>query len=435
MANIVAIVGRPNVGKSTLFNRLTESRLAIVDEISGVTRDRHYGLSEWGGKQFSVIDTGGYISGSDDIFEEEIRKQVQLAIEECDVILFVVDVNTGITDLDEKVADLLRKSKKKIFVVANKVDNSERQIYSNEFYSLGLGEVYSISAINGSGTGELLDELTKEFSTPTEKEDDFGVPYIAVIGRPNVGKSSLTNMLLGSERNIVTPIAGTTRDSISTRYKAFGFDFYLVDTAGLRKKAKVNEDLEFYSVMRTVRAIENSDVCIMMIDAQEGIQQQDLSIINLVLKNNKGIVIAVNKWDLIEKNNKTAIEFETALKSKLAPFTDVKVIFTSVLEKQRVLKTLEAALQAYENRKTRIPTHRLNEEILPIIEAFPPPALKGKYIKIKFCMQLPMHYPAFVFFCNLPQYVKEPYKRFLENKLREKYNFTGVPIKIFMRKK
>ncbi|CAG0971526.1 MAG: ribosome biogenesis GTPase Der [Bacteroidetes bacterium] len=435
MANIVAIVGRPNVGKSTLFNRLTESRSAIVDEISGVTRDRHYGLSEWGGKQFSVIDTGGYISGSDDIFEEEIRKQVQLAVEECDVIIFVVDVNTGITDLDEKVADLLRKSKKKIVVVSNKVDNSERQVYSNEFYSLGLGEVYSISAINGSGTGELLDELTKEFSAPTEKEDDFGVPYFAVIGRPNVGKSSLTNMLLGNERNIVTPIAGTTRDSISTRYKAFGFDFYLVDTAGLRKKAKVNEDLEFYSVMRTVRAIENSDVCIMMIDAQEGIQQQDLSIISLVLKNNKGIVIAVNKWDLIEKSTKTAIEFETALKSKLAPFTDVQVIFTSVLEKQRVLKTLEAALQVYENRKTRIPTHRLNEEMLPIIEAFPPPALKGKYIKIKFCMQLPMHYPAFVFFCNLPQYVKEPYKRFLENKLREKYNFTGVPIKIFMRKK
>ncbi len=432
---MVAIVGRPNVGKSTLFNRLTESRSAIVDEVSGVTRDRHYGICEWGGKQFSVIDTGGYISGSDDIFEAEIRKQVELAIEEADLILFVVDVMTGVTDLDVTVAEMLRKSKKTILLVSNKVDNSERMPYSSEFYSFGLGEVFSISALSGSGTGDLLDELIKYIHADIPEEDEIGIPNFAIVGRPNVGKSSLTNLLLGKERNIVTPIAGTTRDAIRTRYKAYGFDFFLVDTAGLRKKAKVNEDLEFYSVMRTIRAIENSDVCVVMLDATEGLQQQDLSILQLAIKNNKGIVIAVNKWDLIEKTTNTTKEFEKAIKNKMAPFTDVKILFTSVPEKQRVLKVLEEAVAVYENRKKRIPTHKLNEVLLPIIEAYPPPALKGKYVKIKFCTQLPMHYPAFVFFCNLPQYVKEPYKRFLENKIREHFHFTGVPMKIFIRKK
>lgn len=434
MGNVVAIVGRPNVGKSTLFNRLTESKEAIVDEKSGVTRDRLYGKALWNGKEFSVIDTGGYVKGSDDIFEDEIRKQVVIAIEEADVILFVLDVSTGITDLDNEVAKLLRRASKPVFVISNKVDNNERRIQSTEFYNLGLGEVYSISAINGSGTGDILDEVVKEF-TESEEEDTEMLPKITVAGRPNVGKSSFVNALIGEERNIVTPIAGTTRDSVGTRYKSFGFDFIMVDTAGVRKKGKVTENLEFYSVLRSIRSIEKSDVVLIMVDAVEGLQSQDLNLVGIAQKNQKGIVILVNKWDLIEKTTNTAQEFEERIRRKLAPFNDVPVLFISVLERQRVLKALETAIEVYHNVKRRIPTSKLNEVLLPIVEHNPPPATKGKYVKIKFITQLPTYGPSFAFFCNLPQYVKEPYKRFLENKIREAYNFTGVPLRIYMRKK
>ncbi len=435
MGNIVAIVGRPNVGKSTLFNRLTESRDAIVDEMSGVTRDRHYGKAEWAGKEFSVIDTGGYVYGSEDIFEEEIRKQVLLAIDEADVILFVVDTTTGITDLDEQVANLLRRTPKPVLVVANKVDNFERIAETSVFHSFGLGdEVFPISSLSGSGTGELLDKLASLLEDKPLEVDE-NIAKIAIVGRPNVGKSSITNAFLGEERNIVTPIAGTTRDAIYTRYKSFGFDFYLIDTAGLRKKAKVRDDLEFYSVLRSVRTIESSDVCILMIDATEGFESQDMNIFNLIKKNHKGCVIVVNKWDLIEKDHKTAEQYKEIIYNKIAPFNDVPIVFTSVPEKQRIFKALETAVHVYENRKRRIPTHQLNEFILPIIEETPPPSIKGKYIKIKYATQLQIAYPAFVFFCNLPQYIKEPYKRFLENKIRANYDFTGVPIEIFFRQK
>lgn len=435
MGNIVAIVGRPNVGKSTFFNRLTESRHAIVDELSGVTRDRHYGQSSWGGKDFSVIDTGGYVKGSDDVFEGEIRKQVQLAIEEANVILFVVDVTTGVTDLDESVADLLRRSGKKVFLAANKVDNSERLNEIAEFYSLGLGEVFPLSSINGGGSGELLDAMAKEMSDEPDEDDGDDLPRFAVVGRPNVGKSSLVNALLGKERNIVTPVAGTTRDAIGTHYNAFGFDFKLIDTAGVRKKGKVNEDLEFYSVMRSIRAIENCDVCLLMIDAQEGVQAQDLNILHIAQKNRKGIVIMINKWDLIDKETNTAKMYEEKIRGKMAPFVDVPILFVSVLEKQRIFKALETAVEVYENRTQKFSTSELNNVMLPLIEANAPPAVKGKYVKIKYVTQLPTHAPTFAFFCNLPQYVKEPYKRYLENKLRENFNLTGVPIKIFIRKK
>ncbi len=436
MSNIIAIVGRPNVGKSTLFNRLTESQTAIVKEVSGVTRDRIYGRGEWNGIDFSVIDTGGYVKGSDDIFEEEIRKQVEIAIDEANVIVFMLDVTTGIVDLDEVVAQLLRKAKKKVFIVANKVDNTQRFGLSAEFWSLGLGEVFDLSATNGSGTGELLDEIVKEFdvndSTVREGDD---LPHIAVIGKPNVGKSSLVNALTGEERNIVTNISGTTRDTINTRYNAYGFDFMLIDTAGIRKKAKVTEDIEYYSVLRSVRAIENSDVCIFMIDAEEGIQKQDLNIFYIIEKNSKGVVVLVNKWDLVEKDHKTMLAYEEKIREQLAPFNDVPIIFTSTVTKQRIHKALESAMEVYENRIRKIPTSEINEVMLPIIEGTPPPSTKGKYIKIKYVQQLPTHSPAFAFFCNLPQYIPDSYKRFLENRLREEFHFTGVPIKIFFRKK
>ena len=435
MGKIVAIVGRPNVGKSTLFNRLTERKEAIVDEVSGVTRDRLYGRSNWGGRDFSVIDTGGYVRGSDDIFEDEIRKQVVIAIEEADIILFMLDVTTGMTDLDMEVAKMLRKIKKPVFVVSNKVDNNERQALSSEFYKIGLGEVYSVSAINGSGTGDLLDDVIAKMGEGSDQEEEEDLPKITIAGRPNVGKSSMVNALLGAERNIVTDIAGTTRDAIGTRYNAFGFDFILVDTAGLRKKGKVTENLEFYSVLRSIRAIENSDVVLVMIDAEEGLQAQDMNIVHIAQKNQKGIVVLVNKWDLIKKETNTARDFEEAIRKKLAPFNDVPVLFVSVLEKKRVLKALEEALQVYQNLKRRIPTRKLNDSLLPVIEKNPPPATKGKYVKIKYITQLPTKGPCFAFFCNLPQYVKDPYKRYLENQLREKFNFTGVPLRIFMRKK
>lgn len=434
MSNILAIVGRPNVGKSTLFNRLTESRQAIVEETSGVTRDRHYGKSDWNGIQFSVIDTGGYVVGSGDVFEQEIRKQVALAIEEADSILFMVDVKSGLTSLDEDVADVLRRSKKPVYLVANKVDNPDRINDAAEFYQLGLGELFPVSAINGSGTGELLDEVVKSFDKESV-EEILDLPKFTVVGRPNVGKSSLVNAFLGDERNIVTPIAGTTRDTIFTRFNSFGFDFLLVDTAGLRKKSKVREDIEFYSVLRSVRAIESSNVCFLMIDAVEGFESQDQNIFQLIVKNRKGVVIIVNKWDLIEKETKTHIDFENAIREKIAPFRDVPIIFTSVPKKQRIFKALELGAEVYENLSRNIPTAKLNEMLLPLIEQKPPPAVKGKYVKIKYITQLKTNFPAFVFFCNLPQYVKEPYKRFIENKLREEFNFTGVPIQIYFRKK
>lgn len=435
MGNIVAIVGRPNVGKSTLFNRLTESRSAIVDESSGVTRDRHYGTVEWNGKDFTLIDTGGYVKGSEDIFEGEIRKQVIIAIEESDIIIFVVDVTVGITDLDQEVANLLRKTNKKIFLVSNKVDNNDRIAESSVFYSLGIGsDVFNLSSINGSGTGELLDGVVGSLEDVEEEEED-NVPRLAIVGRPNVGKSSLLNALIGEDRNIVTNIAGTTRDTITTRYNAFGFDFKLIDTAGLRKKSKVSEDIEFYSVMRSVRAIENADVCLLMIEATEGLMAQDMNILGLAIKNKKGIVILVNKWDLVDKETNTAKNFEDAIRKKLAPFTDVPIVFTSAINKQRVFKALEEVVKVYENRNRKITTSRLNEVMLDVVERNPPPALKGKWIKIKFVTQLPTFTPSFAFFCNLPQYIKDPYKRFLENKLREKFDLTGVPIQVFMRKK
>jgi GTP-binding protein len=436
MSNIVAIVGRPNVGKSTLFNRLTESRDAIVKEVSGVTRDRIYGKGEWNGYQFSVIDTGGYATTKEDIFEGEIRKQVQIAIEEATVIVFMVDVMTGIVEMDQTVAQLLRKSKKPVLIAANKVDNTDRVGLSSEFYTFGLGEVFDLSATNGSGTGEILDELVNYFNKEDEsiREED-SLPRIAIVGRPNVGKSSMVNALTGQERNIVTDISGTTRDAIHTRYKSFGFDFLLIDTAGIRKKAKVTEDIEYYSVLRSVRTIENADVCMFMIDASEGIQKQDLSIFYMIEKNSKGVVVLVNKWDLIEKDQNTMVKFEADLREQLAPFNDVPIIFTSAIEKQRIHRALETAMRVFENRTRKIATHELNEVMLDIIAATPPPAIKGKYVRIKFVTQLPTHAPAFAFFCNLPQYITDAYKRFIENRLRERFDFEGVPIKIFFRKK
>ena len=435
MTNIVAIVGRPNVGKSTLFNRLIGQRKAIVDEVSGVTRDRIYGKSDWNGIEFSVIDTGGWIVNSDDIFEEEIRKQVKLAIEETDTILFLVDAKTGITDMDTEVANLLRRSDKKVLLVANKVDNSQRQLDSYEFYNLGLGDPWTVSAISGSGTGDLLDEVVKTFAKEEEEDEEPEIPRISIVGRPNVGKSSLINALVGEERNIVTPIAGTTRDSIHSRYNKFGHDFIIIDTAGLRKKGKVTEDLEFYSVLRSVRTIENSDVCILMIDATQGVESQDMHIFNLILRNRKGAVLVVNKWDLVDKSTKSTKEYTEAIKKRIAPFTDIPIIFTSAITKQRILKVLEEAMIVYQNRKQRIATSTLNEFTQEIVDAFPPPAYKGKFIKIKYATQLPTYAPSFAFFCNLPQYIKEPYKRYIENKLREHFDFTGVPIQIFFRKK
>jgi GTP-binding protein len=437
MGNVIAIVGRPNVGKSTLFNRLTESRRAIVKEVSGVTRDRLYGKGNWNGFDFSVIDTGGYISGSDDIFETEIRKQVEIAISEAKVIVFVVDVMAGILDLDEVVAKMLRKAKKPVFIAANKVDSNDRVGLSSEFYQMGLGDVFDISATNGGGTGDLLDEVVKTFDTDDSdwSAEEDALPKITVIGKPNVGKSSLVNALTGEERNIVTDISGTTRDIVNSRYKAFGFDFMLIDTAGIRKKAKVHEDIEYYSVLRSINAIETSDVCIFMIDAEEGLQKQDLQIFYMAEKNSKGVVVLVNKWDLVEKDHKTMQEYEDNIREGLAPFNDVPIVFTSTLTKQRIHKALEMAMEVYENRIRKIATHDLNDTMLEVIARNPPPANKGKYIKIKFVTQLPTHAPAFAFFCNLPQYIPESYRRFLENKMRDLYNFQGVPIKIFFRKK
>lgn len=436
MNNIVAIVGRPNVGKSTFFNRLIQRREAIVDSVSGVTRDRNYGKSEWNGKEFSVIDTGGYIKGSDDVFEAEIRRQVELAIDEADAIIFVVDVEEGITPMDDEVAKLLRKVTKPVLLVINKVDNAMREKDAVEFYNLGLGEYYTISGMSGSGTGELLDKLVEVLpEMPEVTEAVEPLPRFCVVGRPNAGKSSFINALIGEDRFVVTDIAGTTRDAIDTKYNRFGFEFNLVDTAGIRRKAKVKEDLEFYSVMRSVRAIEHSDVCLLVIDATRGFEGQDQSIFWLAEKNRKGVVILVNKWDLVEKDTMTTRDYERKIREELQPFTDVPILFISALTKQRLLKALETAVEVFENRKQRISTSKFNELMLPIIEATPPPALKGKYVKIKYCMQLPTPTPQFVFFANLPQYVKDPYKRFIENKLREQYNFSGVPIDIYFRQK
>ena len=437
MGNIVAIVGRPNVGKSTLFNRLTQSRRAIVNEEAGTTRDRQYGKSEWEGREFSVIDTGGWVVNSSDVFEKEIERHVMLAIEEADVILFLVDVQNGLTDLDEAVAQILRRSEKPIILVANKTDTFDLQFQSAEFYSLGLGEPFILSSINGLGTGELLDELLKHFKSETSDDTDEELPRFAVVGRPNAGKSSLINALIGEERTIVTEIAGTTRDSIYMRFNKFGYDFYLVDTAGIRKKAKVNEDLEYYSVVRSIRSIENSDVSILMLDATRGIESQDLNIFSLIQKNKKGLVVVVNKWDLIENKEANDVKIiEKGIRDRLAPFSDFPIIFTSVPNKQRILRVLETAMKVYENKHRKVPTAKLNETLLPIIDNYPPPALQGKYIKIKYVTQLPnTMIPSFVFFANLPQYVKDPYRRFLENKIRDKWDFNGTPINIFMRHK
>lgn len=459
MTNIIAIVGRPNVGKSTLFNRLCGGREAIVDPTSGVTRDRHYGHGDWNGKEYSVIDTGGYVDQSGDIFESEIKKQVRLAIDESDVILFMVDAKEGLTPMDEDVAKLLRRSKKKLFLVVNKVDSYKLVNEVHEFHRLGLGEIFPIAAVNGSGTGDLLDAVVQDFAAPQssetaqarkskriqpgepdqpdqpEAEEPLAIPNIAVVGRPNAGKSSLVNLLLGKERNIVTPVPGTTRDSIHSHYQYFGLDFNLIDTAGIRKKSKVSENVEFYSVMRAIRSIESSDVCILMIDAERGFEAQDLNIFSLIEKNHKGVVILVNKWDLVEKDTHTHKVFEQYILDQVAPFRDIPVIFTSVLNKQRIYKAVETAVQVWKNRLKKIKTAELNEYILPVIQETPPPAAKGKYIRIKYAMQLPTVYPSFAFFCNHPQYLKEPYKRFLENKLREKYDFTGVPVEIYFRQK
>lgn len=439
MGNIVAIVGRPNVGKSTLFNRLVGMRQSIVDEAAGVTRDRIYGKSDWNGKEFSVIDTGGYAVNTEDIFEGEIRKQALLAIDEADVILFMVDVTCGITDFDDDIADILRRSKKKVFLVTNKVDNSERLFSAAEFYSLGLGDPWSVSSISGSGTGDLLDAVVAEFDKEEpkdEEEEEEHIPNITIVGKPNVGKSSLTNALLGEDRNIVTDIAGTTRDSISTRYNKFGFDFNLIDTAGLRKKTKVTDDLEFYSGMRAIRAIEHSDVCVLMIDATSGVEAQDMNIFHLIEKNKKGCVIVINKWDLFEdKDSNSMRKYKEIIENKIAPFNDVPIIFTSVINKQRIFDVLQSAITVYNNRKRRIATSKLNEIMLEEIQAFPPPAIKGKYIKIKYVTQLPTPSPTFAFFCNLPQYIRKPYKNFLENKLRKHFDLKGVPIAIVFRQK
>lgn len=436
MSSIVAIVGRPNVGKSTFFNRLIKRREAIVDSVSGVTRDRHYGKTDWNGKEFSVIDTGGYVVGSDDIFEEEIRKQVQLAIEESDIIVFIVDVEDGITPMDDEVAQILRQVDKPIFIAVNKVDNAMRAADAVEFYNLGLGDYHTISSINGSGTGDLLDAITEVIPAPEDEEEEVDeLPRFAVVGRPNAGKSSFINALIGEDRNIVTNIAGTTRDSIDTKYNRFGFEFNLVDTAGIRKKSKVKEDLEFYSVMRAVRAIEHCDVAIVVVDATRGFEGQDQNIFWLAEKNKKGVVVLINKWDLVEKETNTMRDFEAKIRKQIAPFTDVPIIFISALTKQRIYKAIETAVEVFENRKRRISTSKLNDTMLDIIKQNPPPATKGKYIKIKFCTQLPTRTPQFAFFANLPQYVKDPYKRFIENKLRDHFDFSGVPIVIYFRQK
>ncbi len=437
MGNLVAIVGRPNVGKSTLFNRLTKTRHAIVSEEAGTTRDRQYGKCEWGNKEFSVVDTGGWVVNSDDIFEEEIRKQVLIAIEECDVILFLVDIKTGVTDLDMEVAEILRRSKIPTLVVCNKVDSNELRYEAPEFYKLGLGDPYCISSLTGSGTGDLLDDLVKTFTKTMDEVIEEDIPRIAIVGRPNAGKSSLINAFLGDERNVVTDIAGTTRDSIYTKYEKYGFNYYLVDTAGIRKKNKVSEDLEYYSVMRSIRAIENSDLCVLMVDATRGIEGQDINIFQIIQKNQKGLVVVVNKWDLVENKSNEAIQFfEKAIRNRFAPFTDFNIIFASALTKQRIFRVLEECQKVYNNRTTKISTAKFNETMLPIIEATPPPSIKGKYIKIKYCMQIPnTRVPSFVFYANLPQYVREPYKRFLENQIRDHWNLTGTPINVYIRQK
>ncbi|MHA3047248.1 ribosome biogenesis GTPase Der [Riemerella anatipestifer] len=435
MSNIVAIVGRPNVGKSTLFNRLLERREAIVDSVAGVTRDRHYGKSEWNGVEFTVIDTGGYDVGTDDIFEEEIRHQVQLAVDEATSIIFMLNVEEGLTDTDQEIHELLRRSNKPIYIVVNKVDSAKEELPATEFYQLGIEKYYTLSSATGSGTGDLLDAVVADFPT-TEYKDPFdGLPRITIAGRPNVGKSTLTNALLDNKRNIVTDIAGTTRDSIETIYNKFGHEFVLVDTAGMRKKSKVNENLEFYSVMRSVRAIEHSDVVVIMVDATQGWESQDMNIFGIAQKNRKGIVILVNKWDLVEKETNTMRDFENNIKKRIGQFSDVPILFISALTKQRILKAVEVAMEVYENRKKKIKTSKLNEVMLPVFEHTPPPAIKGKYIKIKYCVQLPTPSPQFVFFCNLPQYVKEPYKRFTENQLRKEFGFTGAPIEVYFRQK
>ena len=433
--SLIAIVGRPNVGKSTLFNRLVGQRQAIVDATAGTTRDRHYGKTDWNGREFSVIDTGGYSVGSDDVFEEDIRRQVMLAIDEADVILFLVEVGTGITDLDQMMADMLRRSKKKMILVVNKVDNNDQMYATHEFYAFGLGDPYPVCSMSGSGTGDLLDAVVASLPEDAKAEQFDDLPRFTIVGRPNVGKSSLTNALLGEERNIVTPVAGTTRDSIYTRYNKFGMDFYLVDTAGMRKKGKTMDDLEFYSVMRSIRSIEASDVCILMLDAQQGIESQDMNIFRLIERNKKGVVIVVNKWDLIEKETNTMKEWREFLDKKIAPYSDVPIIFTSVINKQRIMEVLETAMRVYANRGRRIPTSQLNDYILPIIEDTPPPSIKGKYIRIKYATQLASPTPTFAFFVNLPQYIREPYRRFLENKLRAEWDFSGVPLQIFFRQK
>lgn len=437
MGNLVAIVGRPNVGKSTLFNRLTQTRHAIVSDVAGTTRDRQYGKCEWCGKEFSVVDTGGWVVNSDDVFEDAIRQQVLIATEEADLVLFLVDVQTGVTDLDMDVAEILRRTKLPVILVSNKTDNTNQQFYAAEFYSLGLGDPFCISAATGSGTGDLLDEVLNRLPEKTKDDIDENIPRFAVVGRPNAGKSSLINAFIGEDRNIVTDIAGTTRDSIYTRYDKFGFDFYLVDTAGIRRKNKVTEDLEFYSVMRSIRAIENSDVCILMIDATRGIEAQDMNIFQLIQRNNKSLVVVVNKWDLVqEKSQKVIDTFENAIRQRMAPFVDFPIIFASALTKQRIFKVLETAKQVYLNRKAKIGTAKLNEVMLPIIEAFPPQSVKGKYIKIKYCNQIPdAQIPSFVFYANLPQYIRENYRRFLENKIRDNWTLTGTPINIFIRQK
>ena len=434
MSAIVAIVGRPNVGKSTFFNRLIKRREAIVDAVSGVTRDRHYGKTDWNGISFSVIDTGGYLAGGDDSFEKEINKQVALAIDEADAIIFMVNVEEGLTGMDESVAELLRKCRKPILVAVNKVDSNNRRNDMHEFYALGFEHLYALSSVNGSGTGELLDDLVALLPVKEQQEEDT-LPRFAVVGRPNAGKSSFINALIGEDRYIVTDIAGTTRDAIDTKYNRFGFEFNLVDTAGIRRKAKVKEDLEFYSVMRSIRAIEHSDVCILMLDATRGFESQDANIFWLAQRNRKGIVILVNKWDLVEKENNTAKQYEATIRKEIEPFTDVPILFVSALNKQRIYKAIETAVAVYNNRTKRIPTRKLNEVMLPIIENYPPPAIKGKYIKIKFCTQLPTPMPQFAFFANLPQYVKDPYRRFIENKLRENFDFNGVPIDVYFRQK